>query len=78
MRSQRAALVWGILFIALGAGFLGERLGLFRMSGRIIFPALLIGFGIALLVGHDDDRRRRRVPFTHEHRPDDPPKNLAD
>ena len=69
MRSRRAALVWGVLFILLGCAFLLERLGAIDISGKLVVPALLIGFGVALLVGHDD--RHGRPPFTHEHRPDD-------
>jgi hypothetical protein len=43
------SLIAGLLFVGLGALFLSDRAGLFELEARWVWPALLIGLGIALL-----------------------------
>jgi hypothetical protein len=45
---NRSALVAGVFFIAAGAVFLLERLGVWDVSLRVLGPVLLITLGIAI------------------------------
>ena len=49
--TNRAALVFGIFFIAAGAMFLLDRLGVFELRLRLLAPVLLIVLGVAVLLG---------------------------
>ena len=49
-RLDRGALVWGALFTVLGAAFLLQELGLWRIRGEVFLPVLLIVAGAMLLV----------------------------
>lgn len=54
MRQQtldRGALVSGVLFIVLGALFLLDRLDAIDFQTAYVWPILLIGFGVAVLLG---------------------------
>jgi hypothetical protein len=48
---NRSALVAGVFFIAAGAVFLLDRLGVWDVSLRVLGPALLITLGIAIILG---------------------------
>jgi len=48
---NRSALVAGVFFVAAGAVFLLERLGVWNLSLRVLGPVLLITLGIAIIVG---------------------------
>jgi hypothetical protein len=48
---NRSALVAGVFFIAAGAVFLVERLGVWDVSLRVLGPVLLITLGIAIIFG---------------------------
>ena len=48
---NRSALVAGVFFIAAGAVFLLERLGVWDVSLRVLGPVLLITLGIAIILG---------------------------
>ncbi len=48
---NRAALVFGALFVVAGAAFLLERLDVWDLQLRHLAPALLIALGVAVLVG---------------------------
>lgn len=43
------ALIAGVLFLALGALFLADRLTDIELEARWVWPVLLIGLGLALL-----------------------------
>jgi hypothetical protein len=53
---SRTALVGGIAFIVAGVAFLLERLDVWDLEVRMLAPALLIGVGLAILLG---DRTKR-------------------
>ncbi len=48
-RLNRSALVAGVFFIAAGAVFLLERIGVWDVSLRVLSPVLLITLGIAII-----------------------------
>lgn len=48
---NRTALVAGIFFIVAGAVFLLERLDVFDLKLRFVWPFLLIALGVAVLLG---------------------------
>jgi hypothetical protein len=48
---NRSAVVAGVFFIAAGAVFLLERLGVWDVSLRVLGPVLLITLGIAIILG---------------------------
>ena len=48
---NRSALVAGVFFIAAGAVFLLERIGVWDVSLRVLGPVLLITLGIAIILG---------------------------
>lgn len=48
---DRSALVAGVFFIAAGAVFLLERLGVWEVSLRVLGPVLLITLGLAIILG---------------------------
>jgi len=48
---NRAALLFGILFIVAGVAFLLERLGIWDFRLRYLAPALLIALGVVVLLG---------------------------
>ncbi len=54
---DRGALITGILFIVAGVAFLLESLDVIELSPGVIWPVLVIGFGIAIAFGGrtDDD-----------------------
>jgi hypothetical protein len=56
---NRSALVAGVFFIAAGAVFLLERLGVWGVSLRVLGPVLLITLGLAIILGW---RRMHRPP----------------
>ena len=48
---NRSALVAGVFFVAAGAVFLLERLGVWDLSLRVLGPVLLITLGVAIILG---------------------------
>jgi hypothetical protein len=48
-RLDPTSLIAGLLFACLGLAFLSDRAGLLDLEARWVWPALLIGLGIALL-----------------------------
>lgn len=48
---NRSSLVAGVFFIAAGAVFLLERLGVWEVSLRVLGPVLLITLGVAIILG---------------------------
>ena len=54
---DRTSAIAGGIFVVLGAMFLLERLGLFVIAGRYVWPILLIVLGIVVLVGESSRRR---------------------
>lgn len=48
---NRSALVAGVFFVAAGAVFLLERLGVWDLSLRVLGPVLLITLGVAIIRG---------------------------
>ena len=62
------SLIAGLVFIILGVLFLLDNLGVFEVSFAVIWPIVLIGVGLALLLG-GLGRRRQETP---------PPSDLAD
>ena len=48
---NRAAMLFGILFIVAGVAFLLERLGIWDFRLKYLAPALLIALGVVVLVG---------------------------
>ena len=55
---SRSALVGGIVFIVAGVAFLLEQLDVWSLELRTLAPALLIGIGLAILVGGRPRRNR--------------------
>lgn len=47
--TDRASNVVGVLFIVAGVVFLLEALGLYTFAPRVLWPALLIGAGLAVI-----------------------------
>ena len=60
-RVDLSGIVMGLIFIAIGSAFLLERLGIWTVDGRIIWPAILIGLGVSVLV------RAATRPDRHKH-----------
>ncbi len=56
-RTNRAALVSGIVFIVIGVAFLLERLEVWDFEFRYVAPLLLIALGVAVLLGGRSTRR---------------------
>lgn len=56
-RDQRRAIVFGVLFVAIGALFLLEALEAFEIAPATLWPVLLVALGIGVLAGtgHNDD-----------------------
>ena len=54
--TNRAALVFGIVFIAAGVMFLLDRTGVFEFRLRVLAPVLLIVLGIAVVLGGRRER----------------------
>ena len=48
---NRSALVAGVFFVAAGAVFLLERLGVWDLSLRVLGPVRLITLGVAIILG---------------------------
>lgn len=57
------SLIAGLVFIILGVLFLLDNLGVFEVSFAVIWPIVLIGVGLALLLG-GLGRRRQETPPT--------------
>ena len=49
--TNRAALAFGVFFIAAGIAFLLERLDVWDVDGASLAPILLIALGVAVLLG---------------------------
>ncbi len=45
------SLVAGLVFVVLGLGFLADEVGVADLEARWVWPVLLIGLGVAGLVG---------------------------
>jgi hypothetical protein len=58
---DRGALIAGALFIVAGVAFLLESLDVVSLSAGVVWPAVIIGFGLAIAFGS------RHTP------PDEPP-----
>ena len=56
-KEQRQAVVFGVLFIAIGVLFLLEALGVFEIAPATLWPILLVALGIGVLAdsGRDDE-----------------------
>lgn len=48
---SRAAIVAGVVFIVAGIAFLLEQLDVWNLEAKTLAPALLIGVGLAILLG---------------------------
>ena len=72
MRFDRAALIAGLIFIALGTLYLLEEIGVIDVSSGFVVPVALIGLGIGLLLG-----RGGRAPRSPEPPPEPPPEPLS-
>jgi hypothetical protein len=55
-RPNRAALVFGIVFVIAGVVFLLERLDVWDFEFRYVVPLLLIALGVAVLLGGRGER----------------------
>ena len=55
---SRAAIVAGIVFVLAGVAFLLEQLDVWNLEAKTLLPALLIGIGIAIIVGGWTRRER--------------------
>jgi hypothetical protein len=55
---SRSALVAGIVFVLAGVAFLLEQLEVWDLDLRTLAPALLIGIGLAVLLGGRPGRAR--------------------
>jgi hypothetical protein len=53
---DRSAIAWGIVFTVLGIGFLLEALDVWDLRPEVIWPSLLIGLGLAVILGGTSDR----------------------
>ena len=67
---SRTAIVVGGIYIVLGVLFLLERLGAIGLSARFVWPILLIGAGVGILLG---GRRRTYEPEEDNTPPATPP-----
>lgn len=45
------SLIAGIVFIVLGVLFLLQRLGVLALSGRYVWPIVLVAVGVAIILG---------------------------
>ena len=54
-KEQRRAVVFGVLFIAIGILFLLEALEVFEIAPATLWPALLVALGIGVLAGTGRD-----------------------
>lgn len=64
-RLDRSALVWGSLFTVVGATFLLQELGVWRVSAEVLLPVLLIVAGVVLLgsgLSRGDAAHEQRAP----------------
>jgi hypothetical protein len=50
-RPDRASIVFGLFFVVVGVAFLLDRLDVWTIRPRYLPPIVLIGLGIAVLVG---------------------------
>lgn len=48
-RLDRAALVWGTVFVVLGMAFLLQELGVWRVEAEILLPLLLMLAGVIVI-----------------------------
>jgi hypothetical protein len=48
-RLDRAALVWGTVFVVLGMAFLLQELGLWQVRAEILMPLLLMLAGVLVI-----------------------------
>ena len=55
---NRAAVVAGIVFVVAGVAFLLEQLDVWDLDIKTLAPALLIGVGLAILLGGRSNRER--------------------
>ncbi len=55
---SRTAVVAGICFVVAGVAFLLEQLDVWDLELKTLAPALLIGIGLAILLGGRRPRRR--------------------
>jgi hypothetical protein len=67
---DRGAVVIGLLFIAAGAVFLLEALDVFTIRPGVLWPVVVIGFGLGVALGG-------RPPRDDEPQPDEPPPPFA-
>ncbi|HKZ76641.1 MAG TPA: DUF5668 domain-containing protein [Actinomycetota bacterium] len=49
--TNRSAVIFGVFFIAAGVAFLLDRLDVWDLRARYLFPLLLIVLGVAILLG---------------------------
>lgn len=49
--TNRSAVIFGIFFIAAGVAFLLDRLDVWDLRARYLFPLVLIVLGVAILLG---------------------------
>jgi hypothetical protein len=54
-REQRRAVVFGVLFVAIGVLFLLEALEVFEIAPATLWPTLLVALGIGVLAGTGGD-----------------------
>jgi hypothetical protein len=54
-REQRRAVVFGVLFVAIGVLFLLEALEIFEIAPATLWPILLVAVGIGVLAGTGRD-----------------------
>ena len=57
------SLIAGMVFIILGVLFLLDNLGVFEVSFAVVWPIVLIGIGLALLLGGLGRRRQDTPPI---------------
>lgn len=69
--STRAALKWGLVVLALGAGLLFVDLVAISFESPLAYAVLLVATGIALLGYYliEQDDERRRDPYAHSDAP---------
>jgi hypothetical protein len=56
--SHRGSMIAGIFFIIMGVVFLLDQLGVIDLRPGLVWPLLLIGFGVAVLAGAVGHTRR--------------------
>ena len=54
-KEQRRAVVFGVLFVAIGVLFLLEALEVFQIAPATLWPILLVAIGIGVLAGTGGD-----------------------